>query len=160
MKNTILKFGVLLTVTLLLIFGICYAMNTYVDPPWWYSILGFLANVLIFVYAFKAFKNLNNDLMTYGDAIKIGLGVALIAGTLMGIFRYLLITSIDPNFIKESVRLFKIHHADLPIEVEEGKGFMQVSVMTVIEFITTFFSGLFVASIIGLFMKTKKASNK
>ena len=92
-----LKYGVLLTVILLLIFGVSYTMNTHINPPWWYSLLGFLATILIFIYAFKVFKNGNNNLITYGDAIKIGLGIALITGGLMGIFRYILVTSIDPR---------------------------------------------------------------
>lgn len=156
MKNIIVKYGILLTIILLLIFGVSYAMNTYIDPPWWFSLLGFLATILIFIYAFKVFKNGNNNLMTYGDAIKIGLGIAFITGSIMSLFRYILVTSIDPDFIKESVRLFKIHHSDVPMEVEEGKGLMQASVMTAIEFVTTFFSGLLIASIVGFFIKTKK----
>ena len=159
MKNIILKYGVLLTLNLLFIFGISYAMDTHIDPPWWYSLLGLIATILTFIYGYKAFKNENGNLMTYGDAIKIGLGIALITGILMSIFRYLLVTTIDPGFIKESVRLFKIHHSDLPMEVEEGKGLMRASVMSIIEFITTFFLGLFVASIIGFFMRTNKKSN-
>ncbi len=155
-KQIIIKYGLFLTILSFAVFGISYAMNNYIDTPWWVSLLNIIITVVILIYGFITYKNANNGFMSYAKAIKIGFGISLITGVIMGVFRYILITVIEPDFIKETVELFKIHHPDVPMKIEDGKGMMQAWVMSIIEFITTSFLGLFITLIIGLIMKKSK----
>lgn len=155
-KQIIIKYGLLLTILNFVIFGISYVIDNYIDPPWWISLLGVVITIIVLVYGFKAYKYRNNDFMSYGKALKIGLGISLITGVIMGVFRYLFITVIEPDFVRETVELFKVHHPDVLMNIEEGKGMMQASVMSIIEFLSTSFLGLFITLIVGLIIKKSK----
>lgn len=147
------KHGIILTALSLIIFGISYAVDNYIDPPWWNNLLNILTTFIVIFYGFKIFKGANNGFMSLGEAMRIGIIISLVTALILGVFRYFLVTVIEPDFISRNVELFHTHHPDAPITIEEGKGMMQAWVMSLVEFVVTMLLGLLVALILGIIMK-------
>ena len=82
-KKLMINYGILLGVTSVLINVIAYATDTHLQPHWSVQLIGFLIFVSIVVIAHKAFKKENDGYMKLAQALKIGLGIALISVCLL-----------------------------------------------------------------------------
>ena len=78
-----------------------YFSGAYKTPS---TALGLLGTVILICFIFlgiKAFKTKNRGYLILSDALKTGIGIAMIGGILSGIWNLALTTVIDPNFNTE-----------------------------------------------------------
>lgn len=104
MKNTILKYGVYSSLTLVILFVIQFSFESNMS----YStseVFGYISIVLalLFVYfAIKHFRDsINKGSVSFGKALLIGILVSLIAGLTFGIINYIYVEVINPEFMTE-----------------------------------------------------------
>jgi ABC-type antimicrobial peptide transport system permease subunit len=164
-KNLIIKYGLLLGITKVIIELLNYAFgDLYVRPPW-VGILGFLAFIGFIIWAIKDFKDLNEGYLNLGDAIKTGLGVSLIAGFIGAVFMYILIHYIEPDFIQKSLEAQEqlmleknpdMDEATLEMALDMTKKFMTPASILSITLAGTLIGGLLVSLIAGLIMQKKE----
>lgn len=64
------------------------------------GVVAFVLSVASLIFAHAAFKKNNKGLMTYGQGIVISVIVLLISGVFSGVFNYLYVTFIDPDFVE------------------------------------------------------------
>ncbi|UNY97656.1 DUF4199 domain-containing protein [Zhouia spongiae] len=63
------------------------------------GIIGLVIMAVIISIAIYQYKKANNNVLTLSQALKVGIGTALIAGVLGVIYQYLLVNVIDPLFM-------------------------------------------------------------
>lgn len=104
MRKSVLKFGLLSSLTLVILFEIQFSLGDSLS----YSnseIFGYISIVLALLFIYFAIKNykesINNGSVSFGKALVIGVLVSLLAGLTFGIINYIYVEVINPEFITE-----------------------------------------------------------
>ncbi len=106
-KKIIINYGVLLGIVSILFSALIYATGMYKDPHWSVGVLGLVIMLAALVYGIKAYKSANNGFLNLSDALKVGIGIALISGILSGIWNLTLTTVIEPDYSTEVMEIQK-----------------------------------------------------
>ena len=106
-KNIIVTFGLISGLIAITISLIAYFLGKSVNPGALLSTLSFLLPVILIVIGIKKFKTQNKGFLKWAEAIKIGIGIALIWGLLALIFQYVLETYIDPSLIDDKIEVVR-----------------------------------------------------
>ncbi|WP_397363136.1 DUF4199 domain-containing protein [Olleya sp. R77988] len=128
------------------------------------GIINVLGTVGIFVLAIIAYKKSNDDQLTLGQAIKVGLATAAIGGLIVAIYTYIHYTYLQPEFI-EAIREKALEdmyrqNPDLTSEqVESAQGMMNIftsaGFIGTVSIIGSLIYGLVVSLIAGLVLKSE-----
>ncbi|MFC4635604.1 DUF4199 domain-containing protein [Dokdonia ponticola] len=100
-KKIMINYGLLLGVISVLLNVILYATNNHIQPHWSVNLIGFLIFIIVMVTALKSFKKDNGGFMKLGEAIKIGLGVALISTLIGVVYTYVLVNFLEPTYFEQ-----------------------------------------------------------
>jgi Protein of unknown function (DUF4199) len=160
-KNLIVTYGILLGTLSVLISVVKYTFSAnFLEKNIFENVLGLLLIIILIVIPIRLFRN-SNITLKVSDAMKIGLGVAVIAGLISIIYFYILANYIQPDLsdliintemekaMKENPNMSS---ADMAKGIEMGKKFvMPMLYMGII--IANLFIGLLVSSISGLILK-------
>lgn len=161
-KDIMIKYGVILGVITVLFNVILYAIGKHINPHWSLAILSFVISIAIIATAFSTYKKGNGGFMKLGQAIKMGLGIAVIAGILGALWNIILIEVLEPNYsemVLESVRTQMLEsNPDMPdsqVEqiVEFQKSFTTIGFIIPVGIIMSLFFGFIISLITGLIMK-------
>ena len=79
----------------ILISVVLYAMGKTYDPHWSTGVISILVTVVVIILGIKQVKALNGGYLSLSEALKTGLGIALISGVIAVLY-----TLIFTNFIK------------------------------------------------------------
>ncbi|TDU39696.1 uncharacterized protein DUF4199 [Gelidibacter sediminis] len=90
-------YGLYLALVSIIILVIMYVAN--LQQSWILSAVSSLASIVVLVYGIKTYKHQNAGFLTVGEAIKVGLAIAVIGGILAAIYAYLHYAYIYPEFI-------------------------------------------------------------
>ena len=99
-KNIILNNGLYFGIALILAGLIPYALGMHLDPISGYiNIATILITIILFpILGMNKFKNSNGGFMSWGEGVKIGVGIVLI-GTIIGtLYQVVFTTFIEPEF--------------------------------------------------------------
>lgn len=92
-----------LYIGLLTVAGLVIQYAAGLERNWVLSIISFVITVLIFYYGIKAYKQQNRSYLSIKEALKVGMGIAVIGGLIGGIYAYVHYSFIQPEFI-ETIR--------------------------------------------------------
>ncbi|WP_109300224.1 DUF4199 domain-containing protein [Aquimarina sp. AU474] len=106
-KKIIINYGVILGIVSVLFGAILYATGIYKDPHWSIGIFGFVITIVVLVYAIKAFKTANGGFLNLTDALKVGIGAALIGGIISSVWSFTLTTVIEPDYSEQVMQVQK-----------------------------------------------------
>ncbi len=97
--NNGLYYGLVLIITSLIL----YALGMHLDPTGGYINLGILAISLIAfpIIGMSAFKKSNNGFMSWGEGVKIGVGIVIIGSLISILYQYAFTTFIEPDFFAQ-----------------------------------------------------------
>lgn len=161
-KKIMINYGILLGIISILLNVILYVTNNHLAPHWSIGVLGFIINIIIVVIALKTFRTENGGFMKLTEALKIGLGVALIAVVLGAIYFYLLTTIIEPTYMEQVMSVQReamleqnpdMTQAQLDQAAEISSMFTGKGVIIAFQVIAGLFFGFIIALIAGLIMK-------
>ena len=111
-KNTILTYGSYLGGASVLITLLKYASGMQYEQEMYSGITGMIVLIAFIILGIKTFKKENNGIISFGKALKVGLGVTFI-GTLIIIIYYVLFSMvIEPNFMENTIEMQKTVWAD------------------------------------------------
>jgi hypothetical protein len=68
-------------------------------------LLTFAVFIAVVVYGIKAFKAENGGFLSLGEAIKVAVGVGLIAALLSGVWTVLMSTVIEPDLTEQAIQI-------------------------------------------------------
>lgn len=163
-KKIIINYGVLLGITSVLLGVVMYVTNAYLDPSWIYSVVGFLILIVIISYGIKAYKTASQGYLTLSDALKIGIGIALIGGIIGAIWTFLFITVIEPNYTQqmlEAQREKLLENPDITEQIVDqsmaiAEKLSSPYIQIAFSIIGSLFFGFIISLFAGLIMKKKQ----
>ncbi|MGY0408380.1 MAG: DUF4199 domain-containing protein [Polaribacter sp.] len=104
-KSIILNYGLYAGIASIMIALILYAMGKSANPGIALSIVSFVLPLVILVIGIKKFKDTNGGFMSWGEGVKVGVGIALIWGVLALAFQFLLEHIIAPELIEQKLEV-------------------------------------------------------
>lgn len=100
-KKIILNYGAYLGIASVLISLVVYAMGMAVDRPWQQGIVSFLIMVVILVLGINQFKKENGGFVSWGQAVKVGVGISVISALISIVYNQVFINFIEPDFMTQ-----------------------------------------------------------
>jgi len=161
-KQIMLNYGLMLGFISILISVANYAVGDIYKPHWSVSVISILATIAVIVLGIKKIKEQNNGFLTLGEALKTGLGIALVSGILFLIYFFVFTNFIEPEFYTRSLEVKEQAilemYPNLTDEQLEGAMGMQKKLngplfTSAILLIVSLFFGFIIALIGGLIMK-------
>ncbi|MGG6231408.1 DUF4199 domain-containing protein [Tenacibaculum sp. SDUM215027] len=124
-KNIILNYGLYLGGASILIALIKYALGMQYIQEFISGIAGFIALVAFIILGIRKYKSNNNELISFGKALKVGLGITLIATLVIITYYAIFAFVIEPNFMNNTIEMQKVIWADsfgmTPEQIEESE---------------------------------------
>lgn len=163
-KGIIVNYGLLLGILSIALGVIMYVTNSHLKPSIAFSVISFLITVVVIVLGIKAFKKANSSFLSLSQSLKIGLGIALIAGILGAIWQLLLVTVIEPDFLTQMADMQRqtmtesfpnMTESQLNDAMAMNEKFSSPWIMMAMAIIGSLFFGFIISLVAGLIMKKK-----
>ncbi|MDY8137231.1 DUF4199 domain-containing protein [Aquimarina sp. 2201CG5-10] len=164
-KKCILKYGVILGIVLIIYDIILYITGNSINKNWIKPIIELTILTSIIIYGIYVFKSRNQGFLKLGQALKIGIGIALIGGLVPFIWNFLLLNVIDPDLPNQILqakpeRLLssdsKISQEQMDKSIEITKTFSSSYMLTVFLTVSNLFFGSLISLFAGAIMQRKK----
>lgn len=97
-KQIMLNYGLLLGFASILINVAIYAMGKTYDPHWSVGVISILVTVVVIILGIKQVKALNRGYLSLSEALKTGLGIALISGVIGVVYTLIFTNFIEPEY--------------------------------------------------------------
>ena len=159
-KSTMLNYGLLLGVASIFINLVAYALGIHLDQDWRIGTLGFLAMIVIIVLGIRNFKSVNNNLITWGQSVKIGVGIAIVSSLLVIIYNLIFMNFIEPEFMNQMMEKQVVAWEELNMteeQIEASKSMMETfsspGITSAIGIVAAAFFGFVISAIAGAIMK-------
>lgn len=161
-KKIMINYGLLLGIISILFNVIMYVTNNHIQPHWTLQLIGFIIFIIIIVIAHKAFRKENGGFMKLGEAIKIGLGIALISAILGVIYTYILMNYIEPTYMEQVMSIQKdamlesnpnMTQEQIDQALEMSKKFSGTGIIIAFQIIAGLFFGFIISLFSGLALK-------
>ena len=104
-KSFTLNNGVSLGIAMVLFSLVMYATGNHLKPHWSGSIITGVLFVGIIVFGIKKFKEANGGFLSWGKGVKIGVGIAVLAGLINVIYSYIFMNFIEPDFMSQMMEI-------------------------------------------------------
>ncbi len=163
-KKIIINYGVILGIVSVLLGVVMYVTNVYTDPHWIFSVIGFLILIGVITYGIKAYKTSNNGFLELTDALKVGIGIALIGGIIGAIWTLLLTSIIEPEYTQQVMEVQRekllenpdMTEAMVDQSIEMMEKFSSPYISIAFSIIGSLFFGFIISLFAGLIMKKKQ----
>ena len=162
-KSIMINNGLILGLISILISVTVYATGYTYDQHWSVGVISFLIMVAIIVMGIKKFKASNEGFLSIGEAIKMGLGIALISGIISVAYTYVFTSFIEPDFFINLAQVQEQKWIDQGLTDEQIEGAkvmmdkMSNPMMTAgFTVIGSLFFGFIISLITGAVMKESK----
>lgn len=100
-KSLIINFGIYLGIATVLTSLITYALGMHLDPHWSVSVISGILFIGLIVFGIKKHKENNEGFLSWGQGVKIGVGIAIVAALIGTIYNYLFMTFLEPDFLNQ-----------------------------------------------------------
>ncbi|PKP11169.1 MAG: DUF4199 domain-containing protein [Bacteroidetes bacterium HGW-Bacteroidetes-3] len=97
-KQIMLNYGLMLGFASILISVALYAMGKTYDPHWSVGVFSTLITVVVIILGIKKIKELNGGFLSLSEALKTGLGIALVSGLIFVVYNLIFVTFIEPEY--------------------------------------------------------------
>ena len=111
-KSVILNYGLYLGLATVIISLVKYATGALYNQEYYSGILGLILTIAFLVLGIKKYKADNGGFLAFGQAVKIGIGVAMISAIINIVYLLLLTNVLEPDFAINTIKAQKIMMAD------------------------------------------------
>lgn len=133
-KSIILNNGLYFGVVSILIAVVKYGLDMQYTQEYWSGIAGFIAMIAFIVLAVRGFKAQNGGLVSFGKAVKIGIGTAMLGAVISIIYYTIFAFVIEPDFVDKTMDAqrvvyenFGMTESQIEQSIEQGKKYFFVS---------------------------------
>ena len=159
-KGIILNYGLYLGLAGVFIHLIFYATGNLISLGWLSGVIGFVAMIALIILGIKKFKADNGGFLTFGQALKVGVGIAIISAVISTIYTLIFTNIIDPSIQEQAIALQKQAWIDSGLnedQLEASEAMaqkMQSPMITVpLAIVVSAFFGFIISAIGGAIMK-------
>ena len=114
-----LNYGIILGVVMLAIAVIMYVTGMALEGVQWPVFIYYILFPVIIIYAISKYKKHNANTLSLGDAIKVGLAIAIISALVYVVWIFLFNYVIDPEFSVQALEVAKEKMMESPNMTEE-----------------------------------------
>ena len=160
--SIMLNYGLILGFASILIGVANFAFGDIYKPHWIMSVISIAASISIIVLGLKKIKENNGGYLKLGEALKTGLGIALISGIVYVIYFFVFANYIEPEYFTNLAKVQEVtlletypNFTDEQMEnaMEMSKKFSGFGMIAAIAIIMSLFIGFIISLIAGLIMK-------
>ncbi|MFV0249008.1 MAG: DUF4199 domain-containing protein [Tenacibaculum sp.] len=162
-KNLILNYGLILGTLSILLHLIQYALGQHIDPHWSSNLLSVVLVVLFIIYGIKKYKQQNNYTLTWGQSLKVGVGIAVFSAFIYSVYFIVFTSYIEPNFYEQLIELQSEKMIDKGLTDEQIEMTMKMTKKFVSPYLSVAFGiisfavlGFITSAITGAVLKTPK----
>lgn len=163
-KNIMINYGVYLAVASILINLIFYATGTLISLGWLIGIIGFGLVIAIIIFGIKKYKEANNGIISWGQAVKIGVGISIVSGVIGVLYNLIFNNYIDPTMQDQIMDIQRQAWADANMTSEQieaaeemANNFSSPTITSAIQIVASAFFGFIISAIAGAIMKKTEA---
>ncbi|MCP4976041.1 MAG: DUF4199 domain-containing protein [Maribacter sp.] len=158
-----LNYGVLLGVVSVIFGLMLFSMDMHYDQGWAIRGINLALAFAAIIFGISQFKKANDGFLTISQALKLGTGIALIAGIIVLIYFFLLSNVIEPDYMDKMFEIGKAkamtdnpnlteEQVDQGIEMQKSFAWVAYPIILIMNIII----GLVFGLISGLIMKKQK----
>ncbi len=159
-KNIMLNYGFILAITSILINLVFYATGTLLTLGWALGLIGIALMIIIIVMGIKKYKESNNGFLSFGQAVKIGVGIAIFSSLISIVYTLIFNNFIDPTFQEQALEIQKqaweeanMTSDQIEVAEEMAKKFSSPAITSAIQIIAGAFFGFVISAVTGAIMK-------
>jgi len=161
-KQIMLNYGLLLGFAAVLINVALYSMGKTYEPHWSVGVISIGVTVVIIILGIKKIKELNGGFLSLSEALKTGLGIALISGIISVVYMLIFSNFIEPEYFSRMMEVQQqkmletypnFTDEQLEASMEMAKKMSGPAISSAIAIIGSLFFGFIISLIGGLIMK-------
>ena len=126
-KSIMLNYGLYLGLASILILLIKYVLGMTYEQVWWESVISFAISIVLIFMGTKAYRTSNQGLLSFGEGLKVGIGISLISAIIGVIYQQIFVNFIEPDFMKNTLDLARQQMAEQNMTSEQIDAAMQMS---------------------------------
>jgi len=162
-KSIIINYGVYLGIASILISVLVYALGMQYEQDWKMGSIGIIAMAVIIFLGIKKFKELNSGYLTVGQALKTGVGIALIGGIISVIYSFIFMSYIEPDFMANTMAKAEqkmiedfpnLSDDQIEMQIEMMQKFSTPAITSAFALIGSLFFGFVISLISGFIQKS------
>ena len=104
-RSIMINYGLLLGFLSILVSVTNYAIGNIYEPLWSIQVIGILLMIALIILGIKKLKESNEGLLSLGEALKTGIGIALVSVLLFMVYFYVFAKFIEPEFVNRTTEL-------------------------------------------------------
>lgn len=159
-KSIILNYGLYLGIISVLVSLVLYATGNHLQPHWSVSVLNAVIMIVMIVMGMKKFKTDNGGFMSWGQAVKVGVGLTMISTIIVIVYNLIFINFIEPDFMNQMAAVQEQAWVDQGLTSEQIEGakemmqkFQGPVISSAIGLVVAAFISFVVSAIAGAIMK-------
>jgi hypothetical protein len=153
-KSIMLNYGLYLGLASILIQLIIYVSGMTYENPWWGSVISIVSYVVLIFMGTKSFRTNNHGLLSFGEGLKIGIGISLISAIIFVIYDQIFRNFIEPEYLVNVLEVTREKMLDQNISSEIIDSSLEITETMASPLISSgvaIISSLFLGFIISLF---------
>ena len=159
-KNIILNYGLYLAIAGIFIHLVFYATGNLIKLGWLTGVLGFVAMIAFITLGIKKFKADNGGFLTFGEALKVGVGIAVFSAAISAVYTLMFTNVIEPDFQAQMMEIQKqawmdagLNDEQIETSVDMAEKFNGPAITIPISIVVSAFFGFIISAIAGAIMK-------
>lgn len=159
-KSFIVNNGIILGLASIILSLIMFATGNHLDPHWSTSIVSAALFIGVIIFGTKKFKEANNGFMSWGQGVKVGVGIAVLAGLIVVVYNYIFMNFIDPDFMNQMMEIQNQKYLEQGLTEEQieaankmSESFSSPTIMAAMGIIGYAIGGFIVSAITAAIMK-------
>jgi hypothetical protein len=159
-KSLIINYGVILAVIGIIISLINYAMGAHLTPHWSISVISVALTIGLVIFGIKKFKEANGGFMSWGQGVKVGVGICIVSALITAIYQYIFMTFIEPEFMTQMLEVQSQAYIDAGMTEEQieaagamSQKFQSPGILAAVSIISAAILGFIISAIASAVMK-------
>lgn len=159
-KNIILNYGLYLGIISVLINLVAYVTGNNIPPHWSVAVVSGVAMIAFIIIGMNNFKTGNGGFMSWGQAVKIGVGLTVISALIGIVYNQIFINFIEPEYMNDIMAFQEQTWVDQGLSIEQIDGakemvkkFQGPVISSAIAIVFSAFLSFIVSAIAGAIMK-------
>jgi len=165
LKSIIITYGLLLGVISVVFQLMLFFLDMHYKNDTTAGIVSLVIMIGIMLYAFLQYRKSNEGFLSLGEALKMGIGIALVSALIGIVYTQILINVLDPDTMQKQMELsmetLKAENPEIPQEALETARSIQEKmssplILTAIQIVFALFFGFIISLIGGLIVKKSR----